>query len=113
MIDSCRLHIYSIDFIPGSDQKAGPQNTVYNEGHSYGIKPRLGSGTVVRWLSDSACQYQWNCFNRKQLQPERGYSVLIQCLCGNNLLAFFPCKHKALTHLFPSLAVQCIPNGVH
>lgn len=46
MIDSCRLHVYSINFMPG-DQKAGPQNAIYNEGHSYGIKPRLGSGIVV------------------------------------------------------------------
>lgn len=31
MIDSCRLHVYSLNFMRGSDQKAGPQNAIYSE----------------------------------------------------------------------------------
>lgn len=43
-------------------------------------------------------------------EAEHGYCVLVQSMGGNILFAFFPCKHKALTHLLPSLAVHGIPN---
>lgn len=81
-------------------------------GRSYCIKPRVGSGIVVKWLWPVQTELV-SIWGIALTWKEHGYSVLIQCLGGSSLFAFFPCKHRALTRLFPSSAVHCIPNGLH